>query len=118
MAAICFALSLPSLKFLPRMKFERNTVIGFIVLAALFIGYFYYNSVEQAAYQKSQARAQAINDSIENAQKPRQDPAVALADSLHRDSLNKLAGAGDFNGAGIGAERIDTVSNSVFTVAF
>lgn len=100
------------------MKFERNTVIGFIVLAALFIGYFYYNSVEQAAYQKSQAREQAIKDSIKLANTPKQDPAVALADSLHRDSLNKLAGAGDFKGAGIGTEKIDTVSNSVFTVAF
>ena len=24
------------------MKFDRNTVIGFVILAALFFGYFYY----------------------------------------------------------------------------
>lgn len=100
------------------MKFERNTVIGFIVLAALFIGYFYYNSVEQAAYQKSQAREQAIKDSIRLANTPKQDPAAALADSLRRDSLSKIESAGNFKGAGIGTEQIDTISNSVFTIAF
>ncbi len=31
------------------MNFDRNTVIGFVVLAALFFGYFYYNNKEQAS---------------------------------------------------------------------
>ena len=46
------------------MKFDRNTILGFGLLAVLFIGYIIYNSKEQAAYQKNKARQQAIEDSI------------------------------------------------------
>ena len=34
------------------MKFDRNTVIGFVILAALFFGYFFYTNQEQTAYQE------------------------------------------------------------------
>ena len=42
------------------MKFDRNTVIGFVVLAALFFGYFYYTNKEQATYKKEKARIDSI----------------------------------------------------------
>lgn len=34
------------------MKFDRNTVIGFTVLAVLFIGYFYFTNKQQSEYRK------------------------------------------------------------------
>ena len=34
------------------MKFDRNTVIGFVVLAGLFFGYFYFTNKQQKDYQK------------------------------------------------------------------
>ena len=57
-------------KFLLSMKFDRNTVIGFVVLAALFFGYFYYNNQEQASFQKQKAEEQRIKDSIDAAKAP------------------------------------------------
>ncbi len=53
------------------MKFDRNTVLGFIVLGILFIGYFYYNSKEQneqLAWKKTQDQARYKQDSAKRAQ--------------------------------------------------
>ena len=54
------------------MNFDRNTVIGFIALAILFIGYFFYNAREQQAYQVQKAK----QDSIANVSKPKPDVAT------------------------------------------
>ena len=35
------------------MKFDRNTVIGFVVLAGLFFGYFYFTNKQQAEFRKT-----------------------------------------------------------------
>lgn len=51
------------------MNFDRNTVIGFIILALLFFGYFYYNNEEQGRYL---------------AQKKKQDEQQRIADSTRR----------------------------------
>ena len=53
------------------MKFERNTVIGFILLAILFFGFFWFNSQEQSkqqAWQKEQNRIKYVADSTKRAQ--------------------------------------------------
>src|SRR5215204_5712550 len=58
-------LSLPPLNK-DRMKFERNTVIGFVLLAILFFGYFWFNSQEQnrqLAWKKEQDRIKFVQDS-------------------------------------------------------
>ncbi|MBC7946948.1 MAG: membrane protein insertase YidC [Chitinophagaceae bacterium] len=99
------------------MKFDRNTVIGFVVLAALFFGFFYFNSQEQATFRKEQARL----DSISNAQKPKPDPTVAKVDTTRGDSINKVydsVRAGGFQGATAGNEQITTVTTELFTIAF
>jgi YidC/Oxa1 family membrane protein insertase len=53
------------------MKFDRNTVLGFIVLAVLFFAYFWYNSKEQNRYlaeRRKQEEVQRIKDSTKRAQ--------------------------------------------------
>ena len=53
------------------MKFERNTVIGFVLLAILFFGYFWFNSQEQnrqLAWKKEQDRIKFVQDSTKRAQ--------------------------------------------------
>lgn len=59
------------------MKFDRNTVIGFVILAALFFGYFYYTNKEQSAYRKDKLAKQQVEqariDSINKANQPKQD---------------------------------------------
>ena len=46
------------------MNFDRNTITGFLLLAVLFIGFFWYTNREQAMLQKEKAE-QARKDSIE-----------------------------------------------------
>lgn len=53
------------------MKFDRNNVIGFVVLGLLFIAFFYYNSKEQGQYlaqKRKQEEQQRIKDSAQRAQ--------------------------------------------------
>ena len=45
------------------MNFDRNTVIGFVLLALLFFGFFYFTNQEQARVLKNKA----IQDSIAKA---------------------------------------------------
>ncbi|HEY6502904.1 MAG TPA: membrane protein insertase YidC [Chitinophagaceae bacterium] len=99
------------------MKFDRNTVIGFAVLALLFFGYFYYTNKEQSLYRKEQARL----DSIDNAQKPKPDPTLVKVDSLKADSIravNDSIDAGGFQGAVNGTEKLDTVETDLFVITF
>lgn len=65
------------------MNFDRNTIIGFIVLAILFIGYFFYTSSQQRAYMQEKA----IKDSIELAKKASQPIAPTKVDTSRVDSL-------------------------------
>jgi YidC/Oxa1 family membrane protein insertase len=96
------------------MKFDRNTVIGFVILAALFFGYFFYTNQEQKTFRKEQARL----DSIKNANKPKPDTLAQKIDSTQADSINKTINAGDFQKAANGTEQLVTASNELFTIAF
>ena len=96
------------------MNFDRNTVIGFVVLAALFFGYFYYNSKEQAAFKKEQARL----DSITNANKPRPDTLAQKIDSITADSIGRVTNAGDFQTAANGTEELTIAETNLFKIAF
>ncbi len=76
------------------MKFERNTVIGFVILAGLFFGYFYFTNKQQSEYRKQQAekqkREKAIQDSINLVNKPKQDSLNRIADSVAKVSRRRL----------------------------
>jgi YidC/Oxa1 family membrane protein insertase len=97
------------------MNFDRNTVIGFVVLALLFFGYFFYTSKEQAAYRKEQARI----DSINNLNKPKPDTVAFKKDSIRLDSQSKVLHAGSFfASAAQGTEKLDTVETDLFKIVF
>ena len=100
------------------MNFDRNTVIGFALLAVLFFGYFYYNNQEQAAYKKAKARQQFVQDSIEKAHRPAIDTAILTTDQFRADSLQRVATAGMFNVAAQGVEEEFMVENEVMKVVF
>lgn len=97
------------------MNFDRNTIIGFVVLAALFFGYFYYNNKEQAAFQKEKTR---IQDSIARVNKAKIDTVAQRIDSIKADSATKVAQAGNFQGALNGVEQLVAIENDVFKVMF
>ncbi|MDB5252845.1 MAG: yidC [Flaviaesturariibacter sp.] len=96
------------------MNFDRNTVIGFVALALLFLGYFMYTSKEQRAFQAFKAR----QDSVAAAARPKVDPALAYADSVRTDSLRRAGATIGFTGDSSGVESRLTVSNKVMTITF
>ncbi|MGQ0738447.1 MAG: membrane protein insertase YidC [Bacteroidota bacterium] len=99
------------------MKFDRNTVLGFVILAALFFGYFYYTNKEQSAYRKKNAekarKEQAVTDSIAKLNKPKQD----LLNRI-QDSLTTITNAGTFSGAADTTEKTVTLHNELIKVIF
>jgi YidC/Oxa1 family membrane protein insertase len=99
------------------MNFDRNTVIGFIVLALLFGGYFWWTSKEQTAARKQLAIEQAKKDSI-NAVQAKQNSVTTQQDSLHTDTLNKIKESGQFQKAVFGPEKFLTVNNGVMSITF
>lgn len=98
------------------MNFDRNTVIGFVVLAVLFFGYFYFINKEQLASRQKKA----FEDSIANAQKPKQtaDTATQKKIAAANDSVARVTAAGEFQKAASGTEQLVTVENDVFKIAF
>lgn len=98
------------------MNFDRNTVVGFVVLAVLFFGYFYFINKEQAAIRQKKA----IEDSLIKAQSPKPllDSASQVKLDAKNDSIARITSAGLYQKAANGPEIIDTVENDVFKIAF
>jgi YidC/Oxa1 family membrane protein insertase len=78
------------------MNFDRNTVIGFVLLALLFFGYFYILNTEQSEVRQRQAREQFVRDSLAVAQAPAVDSKKLVRDSILADSVERLVQAGSF----------------------
>ncbi|MFM7671218.1 MAG: membrane protein insertase YidC [Bacteroidota bacterium] len=81
------------------MNFDRNTVIGFLLLAVLFFGYFYLLNTEQSEMRIKQAREQFVRDSLAATKAPAVDPQKLKTDSLRADSLERVSQAGTFSPA-------------------
>jgi YidC/Oxa1 family membrane protein insertase len=96
------------------MNLDRNSVIGFVLLALLFFGYFFFNSQAQKEHVAQQKR---IEDSLA-ALKPKADPAAVRIDSLRADSSSRVAAAGQFASASLGAEEITVLENNLLKIGF
>jgi YidC/Oxa1 family membrane protein insertase len=97
------------------MNFDRNTVIGFIILALLFFGYFYFNNQQQLAYQKEKTR----QDSIAKANLPKSLPNTGSATTIiNRDTTLQQQQQAGFQQFSRGAEQMTTVSNGVLKISF
>ena len=99
------------------MKFDRNTVLGFVILAALFFGYFFYTNKEQSAHKKQQAekqaKQQAIQDSIAKINKPIQDSLNKIRDSVTQKNMT-----GIFQDTAVASEQLITLQNDLIKVTF
>lgn len=91
------------------MGFDRNTVIGLILLAGLFFGYFFFNRQGQIAAEKERARV----DSIANANRPKPVVDTAKASVAVIDSLNQ-----DSTVAAQIAEQTTVIENEVLKLTF
>lgn len=96
------------------MNLDRNSVIGFVLLALLFFGYFFFNSQAQKDHALQQKR---IDDSLA-ALKPKVDPAAVRIDSLRADSSARVAAAGQFTSASLGSEEITVLENNLLKIGF
>ena len=98
------------------MKFDRNTVIGFVLLALLFFGFFYFNNQEQARVAKNKA----IQDSIAKAAlpKPKADTLNKKTDTSHFNTPQISSVTGQFQKAMIGTEQVATVENDLVKITF
>ena len=98
------------------MKFDRNTVIGFVLLALLFFGFFYFNNQEQARVAKNKA----IQDSIAKAAlpKPKTDTSGKRIDTSHSNIPQITSVTGQFQKQMIGPEQLVTVENDLVKIAF
>jgi len=95
------------------MGMDRNTVMGFVLLAVLFFGYFYYTKQGQLTAEKQQ---QHIQDSL-NKLKPKVDTTLKMhaTDSLAAKTDSSLAGIKQDS---TGKEQLITVENKVLKITF
>lgn len=96
------------------MNLDRNSVIGFVLLALLFFGYFFFNSQAQKEHA---AQTKRKEDSLA-ALKPKADPAAVRIDSLRADSSARVAAAGQFASASLGNEEITVLENNLLKIGF
>ncbi len=99
------------------MKFDRNTVVGFVVLAALFFGYFYFTNQQQSEHRKkkaAEAKVQQLKeDSIKLANKPIEDSLGKIKDSVAQKEMT-----GIFRDTAKGTEQLTTLENELIKVTF
>jgi YidC/Oxa1 family membrane protein insertase len=96
------------------MGFDRNTVIGFVLLAVLFFGYFWYTSTNKRAAMELKQREQ---DSLA-ALKPKVDTAQWRADSVRMTRLQDSVAAGDLAVAASGEETLTSIENDMVKLTF
>jgi YidC/Oxa1 family membrane protein insertase len=96
------------------MGFDRNTVIGFALLAVLFMGYFWYVSSNQKVAAELQKREQ---DSL-TALKPKVDSVAFLQEQKKLQEVKDSVEAGDLVGYAKGTETLTYVENNLVKLTF
>ena len=100
------------------MKTDKNTVIGFVLLGLLFFLYFWYSNKEQNQLQVIKQRQEDSIRIVNASRLTAKDTIAAKLDSIKRDSVVRVASAGDFTTAAIGTEQLVTVENKVMKITF
>ncbi|MEO6893565.1 MAG: membrane protein insertase YidC [Ginsengibacter sp.] len=93
---------------------DRNTVIGFVLLALLFFGYFFYSQKGQMAAEQQK---QHIQDSL-NKLKPKVDTTAKLKAINDSIAAKKDTLASAFKQDTSGKEELLTVENKVLKITF
>ena len=100
------------------MNFDRNTVIGFILLAVLFFGFFYFTKTQQAALQKQRATQDSIvhaKDSIAKLNQLKNNPVLKNDSGIVQNAIDSNA---RFGQATRGTPQFTTVENDLIKVVF
>ncbi len=98
------------------MGMDRNSVIGFVLLALLFFGYFYYTRQGQVALEQSK---QHVADSIARVNKLKSADSVRLAaanpDTTHPKNIQA---SGSFKQDSSGSEQLSVLENDLVKITF
>ncbi|MDE3234861.1 MAG: membrane protein insertase YidC [Bacteroidota bacterium] len=99
-------------------SFDKNTIIGFVLLFVLFIAFFWYSNKSQQFAMQQEKRKQDSIARIEALKAKPTDLAAAHLDSLKRDSTSRVSTAGNFTSAALGTEQLVSVENKLMKVTF
>ena len=93
---------------------DRNTVIGFILLALLFFGYFYYTSQGEKALEKQKLH---IQDSL-NRLKPKVDTTLKMGSAFDSSNAKRDSSIAGITQDSAGKEQLVTLENKVLKITF
>ena len=96
------------------MKFDKNSVIGFVLLAGLFLAYFYFTRVGQLELE---AKQKQIRDSLAALQPVIKDTATSIT-STDTAAFVPMGLPGSFVQEGKIQEQITVVENDLVSIAF
>jgi len=102
------------------MKFDRNTVMGFVLLALLFLGMFWFNSKEQNRYLAEKHKTDEIKR-IQDSTKRASDSIARFKNSPQTPTAQPMLTAADsagFQQALQGTETTTTAENDLIKVVF
>jgi YidC/Oxa1 family membrane protein insertase len=95
------------------MKFEKNSVIGMVLLVILLVAYFFYTRQAQIQLEVKQKQ---LNDSLASITPIKKD---TIAFSTIKDSaVPAIAIAGSFQQMGVGTESFSTIENDLVSITF
>ncbi|MGE5108703.1 MAG: membrane protein insertase YidC, partial [Sphingobacteriales bacterium] len=97
------------------MGFDRNTIIGFLLLMGLLGGYLYFAQRGQSAAIKERQRQE---DSIKKAQALLVDSSKIKIEVAKVDSAKKVELEGGFTGSANGTEKLTVVENDLLKITF
>ena len=97
------------------MKLDKNSVIGFVLLALLFFGYFYFTRQGQIELEKKQKQVQ---DSLARLTPPK-DTSVIISSLNQLDTAGKaIAVVGRFIQNGSAKEELKTIETELLRITF
>lgn len=97
------------------MKFDKNSVIGFVLLAGLFLGYFYFTRVGQLELE---AKQKQVRDSLAAIQPVIKDTAEALSLTPNAETLAPAGKPGSFVQEGKIEELETFLENDLVKITF
>ncbi|MDB5231369.1 MAG: yidC, partial [Chitinophagaceae bacterium] len=100
------------------MKTDKNTIIGFVLLALLFFAFFWYTNKQQQTVLAEQKKREDSLARVKGTNIKPVDTATARLDSSRLDSVNRVATAGNFATAATGTEQEMVVENEVMKAIF
>lgn len=96
------------------MKLDKNSVIGFVLLALLFFGYFYFTRQGQIELEK---KRKEVADSLAKIT-PKQDTSIRFTQLPTNDTALTPASVGSFVQKGAASEELKTLENPLVKIVF